>query len=756
MKNLYRSLALCIVLVGVTFPATSLLFGQTVTPTTSSYSFGSINVCAAGKTAPAPCSANHTLSFDVPAGTTIGSIAIVLGGTPDLDFTAQANDTRTTLCTAKTYTAETTCTVDVTFTPLAPGARNGAVEILDGSGNLLAMTYVYGIGVAPQITFNPAPPIIRHGASGGNGQLAVDGAGNIYISLEGGISEIMAASGYSTIKNLTVNLPNFSIQSLAVDGAGNLFVTVGNQPAVQEILAVGGYTTVKTLLTNSTDFGYLAVDGSGNVFVPDFFDSKVQEIEADGGYTTVKNIGSGFNLLQAVAVDAAGNLFVLDDAPGTFNGVVKEILAAGGYTTIKVLGNGSDFVFAVSLAVDAASNVFVAADGSLKTPGSVFEIPAAGGYAKVDDIGVGVAKALGGSSLAPAVLAVDGYGDVFMNGSGGINGIIELQRSKPPALAFAPANVNTTSKDSPLSVTVQNSGNALLTGSDLAFNDDDFAQAAGTGAPPDCTATFSLAVGAQCNLSVDFVPVSGGALSGSAVLTDNSGNATAATQSIALSGNGLAPGGPVAHLSATTLNYGNLAYPGTATKSLTITNTGGGTLTVSPSINGPAYKITGNTCTAGVTTGSCSLQVEFDPIGLNLQTNHLTLATNGPTNPRAFLTGTGTGIGAYGAYFPLEPITSIDFGTIALPSAPNIAEFIVNDTGVPLPVTVKTSIDNPYFKVTRNDCIQGVTADGGYCRVFVEFTPITLGSKVSTLTLKPSVGPTSTITLRGTAIGTLP
>ena len=82
--------------------------------------FGSINVCPSGATTPAPCSKTLTLTFNIPAGTTIGSISYLTLGAQNLDFKAKANDTSTTLCSAKTYSSATTCTVDVTFAPARP------------------------------------------------------------------------------------------------------------------------------------------------------------------------------------------------------------------------------------------------------------------------------------------------------------------------------------------------------------------------------------------------------------------------------------------------------------------------------------------------------------------------------------------------------------------------------------------------------------------------------------------------------------
>ncbi len=75
---------------------------------------------------------------------------MLTGGKPNLDFTLASAST----CTGA-VTAGSTCAVQVNFTPLVAGARNGAIQIVDTSGNVLATTYISGVGVAPQIAFNP-------------------------------------------------------------------------------------------------------------------------------------------------------------------------------------------------------------------------------------------------------------------------------------------------------------------------------------------------------------------------------------------------------------------------------------------------------------------------------------------------------------------------------------------------------------------------------------------------------------------------
>ena len=118
---------------------------------TQNVNFEDVEVCPSF----APCNYSLTLTYNLAANTTIGSIKVLTQGAPNLDFQPLAKDTSTTLCALQTYTSATTCTVDVTFAPLAPGQRNGAVQILDGSGNVLSTTLIYGTGIAPSDDLPP-------------------------------------------------------------------------------------------------------------------------------------------------------------------------------------------------------------------------------------------------------------------------------------------------------------------------------------------------------------------------------------------------------------------------------------------------------------------------------------------------------------------------------------------------------------------------------------------------------------------------
>ena len=232
----------------------------------------------------------------------------------------------------------------------------------------------------------------------------------------------------------------------------------------------------------------LTVDGAGDVFVANYGNGAVKEIVAVGGSTsstsTVLTLGSGFNSTYGVAVDAAGNVYVADQG----NNLVKEILAVGGSipaTSPTILTLGSGFSRPSSVAVDGAGNVYVA------------------------DTGHAAAK--------------------------------QIPLATPPSLAFPSTAAGSTS--SPLSVQLQNIGNAALTFPAPSSGSNPLA---GSGFITDASTTCpvvasggtagSLVSGATCLEVVDFQPSMAGSYSSTLQLTDNSLTSSTATQSIPLTG----------------------------------------------------------------------------------------------------------------------------------------------------------------------------------------------------------------------------
>jgi len=515
------------------------------------------------------------LAFTFDTAGTITAPAVLTQGAAGLDFAdAGVGDT----CTAGTYTAGATCTLNVSFTPQFRGVRRGAATLTNGSGAAIATAYVYGTGSGPQVTFSPGTQSALGGGFNFPGGVAVDGSGNVFVgdASNNAVKEILAAGGYTNVNTLGsgFNYPT----GVAVDGSGNVFVADSSNNAVKEILAAGGYATVNTLGSGFASPGGVAVDGSGNVFVADSSNNAVKEILAAGGYTTVNTLGSGFASPGGVAVDGSGNVFVVD----TGNNAVKEILAAGGYTTVNTLGSG--FNSPRGVAVDGGGNVFVADNGNI----AVKEIFAAGGYTTV--------YTLGSSFNSPIGVAVDGGGNVFVADVGN-NTVVKLDFADPPSLSFASTAVGSTSSDSPQTLTLANIGNAPLTfpvpgtGSNPVISDGFTINSSTCPQLTSSSSPGTLASGSSCTNLISFMPTTVGSISGSLVTTDNHLNAAApgyTTQSIALSGTGTA-GTPTIIFTVPNHTYGDAPF----TVSATSNSTGAFTYSV---VSGPAT-ISGSTVT---------------------------------------------------------------------------------------------------------------------------------------------------------------
>ncbi len=137
---------------------------------------------------------------------------------------------------------------------------------------------------------------------------------------------------------------------------------------------------------------------------------------------------------------------------------------------------------------------------------------------------------------------MDGAGNLFVVDDD-FDRIVEVLRSAQPFLAFVPTPVNTVSAAQ--SFQIQNIGNyadeadsAYLAVWSLSVGKN-FAQVVGLATAPNCQPfPFALGQGASCNLSISFTPTAGGALTGTAVLTDNSLYGYKASQTILLTGTG--------------------------------------------------------------------------------------------------------------------------------------------------------------------------------------------------------------------------
>jgi len=527
------------------------------------------------------------LTFAFSAATQLGPTPyrVLTIGAPNLEFI----DAGTGTCApGESYTAGSACTVAVIFAPAYSGMVTGAVTLVGAGGNTLATAPLAGIGIAPQLVHNTGAPTTVAANLGMVGDVAIDAAGNLYVTDEGsaflnappGVFRIDPSTGATQPLGSNWQLP----AGLALDGAGNLYVSDYAQAAVFRIAPNGALTQLPIALTGPAG---LALDAAGNLFIADTAGSAVYKLSPSGALGTV---GSGFAAPEFLAVDASGNLFVSDFSSGIY-----KVTPSGTQTLLT-----NRIASPQGIKIDAAGEIYVASGSS-------------------DDQ---VIQQLSSSSsrLTPLLtepgtpyprgIALDRAGNLFIaNSNAGeslpTSQIVELVRTGPlSACTFAtPTPVLTTDpSDPPCTVAFQNIGNQPLlfsaptSGANPSYPPD---FGVNTGDEDLCTSSMPLAPAAGCDISLLFSPANAGAVSAAATLTTNSLNQPAATQTVAVSGSAIgepqtisftAPPSPIAYgsnslpLAATAtsglaVTFSILSGPGSLQGS-TLTVTGAGTIVV--------------------------------------------------------------------------------------------------------------------------------------------------------------------------------
>jgi hypothetical protein len=320
---------------------------------------------------------------------------------------------------------------------------------------------------------------------------------------------------------------------------------------------------------------------------------------------------------------------------------------------------------------------------------------------------------------------------VSLSGTGASTGDFTLA---PPSLNFSSWQVGTTS--TVLQVTAKNSGSPALSYTSAVTGPFAIASNACGASVPAVTA---------CNLTLTFTPTQTGAATGALTFIDALG-----TQTVALSGTGLAPPIDVLSVSA-------LSFPGTITgqlstaQTVTLTNSGGVSLTsIAISVNG-AFQQT-NACTAILpANSSCTISVQFDPAVVGSQAGTLSVSDVTRALPQTVaLSGLGIAPPAFG----VSP-TSLSFAEQPLNQASAPQTLTVRNTGGAPLANVGfqiTGLSASSFSTGSTTC--GATlASGGSCTVQVVFTPIASGGSTASLTISSSTSGVTAATVPLTGAG---
>lgn len=365
----------------------------------------------------------QSVTVSVQAAGTMAKVEVLTMGAANLDFTESGTDNCVGISSGS-------CQVTVAFAPKYPGARNGAVVLLDAGNNTLGTQYLTGPG---------------------QGSLAVMVPGAISI-VAGQVGEWTLVNDGGPATQADLYLPS----GVAVDGNGNLFIADSHHNRVREVYATGasagtiatvagdgsaGYDPTATVATATSlnQPGGVAIDGAGNLYIADTNNNVIRKVNlTTGAISTIAGTGApGYtgdggasasatlNSPEGLAADAAGDLYIAD----TNNDAVREVVAATGkIATVAGDGTGvpgfsgdggpatsAKLNAAYGVALDSAGNLYIADSGNnrvrvVNTSGNISTFAGNGTPAYLGDKGPATQAEL----YSPLGVACDPAGNVYI------------------------------------------------------------------------------------------------------------------------------------------------------------------------------------------------------------------------------------------------------------------------------------------------------------------------------------------------------
>jgi len=403
--------------------ASSIVVAAPITPVITAPAY--VTASSAGLNASVPVQTGCTYAWTITGGT------ITAGGTtPQITFTAGTSGSVQLGCmvtnAAGAVSAEGTASSGIVAAPLISSFTAAATTLTLGNATTLSFSFTDGAGIITPgnttvfsggtlnisplvdttftltvtnlagtavtaqvaITVVPAPILTSFAASqsvigtGGSVMLTAVFSGGTAL-VDNGIGAITSGTAISTgiltastTYTITVTGPGGTVIS------GQARVLVGTLSVFAGVPSGVGNTDGTGAAGRFNSPFSVAVDGSDNVYAADKFNHIIRKISSTGVVNTLAGTngfsgradGTGaaasFKDPQGVAVDSAGTLFVAD----TGNHTIRMITAAGVVSTLAGTagtpgsadgtGGGASFNAPAALAVDGFGNLYVADSGN--------------------------------------------------------------------------------------------------------------------------------------------------------------------------------------------------------------------------------------------------------------------------------------------------------------------------------------------------------------------------------------------------------
>src|SRR6266704_3326685 len=677
--------------------------GPTVALNPTSVSCGNKSVGA--KSAPQTV----TLSNSGSATLSISSIAIT--GTNAADF-AQSN---TCLGGSNKLAAGSSCTISLTFTPGALGARSANLTFTDTATDSPQSVALTGAGAiaAPLVSLSPT-------------------------SVSFSNQNVGTSSSAQAVTLTNSGTTPLSISSIAITGTNATdFAQSNTCPSGSNTLAAGSSCTISLTFTpgasgarsSSLTFTDNAADSpqtvtlSGTATVPTTYFSDGFESGNLNAWTLPSSDSTGARTVQSTVVNSGSDALAFTNTSGQYAYVYTALPSGPEAQTFTrfYFRFSSNVTSGIQLAIARNSNggnvweidynanrhgldvYFWSTNGGIYSIFSPSNALSANTWYSIEvqdyQTSTGHAQAwLNGTSLgsvdadlstsapyARLMLYDSTPGTIYLDDvavSNVYNGTIAPSAGaylNPTSVSFGNQIIGITSATK--TVTLTNNNSLALSINSIALTGTNAADFAQSNTCP--SGSNTLAAGGSCTISLTFTPGASGTRSANLTFTDN---AAGSPQAVALSGTGVLAA-PVVSLNPTGVNFGNqkVGIDSTA-QTVTLTNSGTTPLSISSialtGTNAADFAQT-NTCPASTNTlaagSSCTITITFTPGTTGARSASLILTDNATDSPQTVALG-GTGITAT-TYFS-DGFESGNLNAWTLPSSDSTGSAAVQSTVV--------------------------------------------------------------------------
>lgn len=722
-----------------------------------------------------PASLNYSPQL---VGTSSSSQPAILtnNGTAPLtinSITTSGDYSQTNNC-ASPLAVSASCTINVIFTPTAPGSRFGSLVISTNAPGSPSTAALNGSGIQGAIALAPTSltfAVLNTGSTSAGQVIAISNPGTATVTLSSVALSGANAADFGLVNGCGATLTagascNATITfSPSATGSRTASLTVTDSAPGsphQAPLTGTGTAPVVSLTPSSIPFGNqitgsissaqnltLSNTGTGSLTIASIGLTGTNANQFTSTSTCGATLGAGGSCSIAIrfAPTSLGaksaSLTVTDSASGSPHASTLSGTGIAGAPVASLAP--SSLTFSATLLGVTSSGQTVTLQNTGTATLTISSIAASGDYSQTNTCGGTLAVAASCAitvRFTPTVAGTrTGNLSVTDNASGSPQTVPLSGTGTPPGgggsgiAVFSPTSLTFTSQVTNTSsaaqvLTLTNTDTSTMAISTITFaggNPTDYAQT------NNCVP--SLGAGASCTVNITFTPLGAGSRPATVVFTDS---AASSPQSVPLSGTGVNPF-PIVQLTPPALDFGSIQQGSTtASQTVAVKNIGTAILNISgitkTGTNAADYGLT-NGCGATLAiNATCTLTINFTPSGATTRTAAISIADDAGNTPQTVpMTGVGTPAPAPKVSLSASSLTYAAQQVGTSSGSQSVTVTNIGDGTLNI-ASILTGPPNATDYTLTNGCA-ATLAPAASCTLGVVFNPVAPGTRVSTVTV---------------------